>query len=271
MNNKKTNGIYMLSNLNNNKNYVGQTHDLDGREDNYVNDLRPSSNRYNQHLKNSFAKHGPDNFSFNILDADCDDQFDLNTTERYYIWLYDSYKPECGYNKTLGGNAGEATDETRKKISERVNEYWKDPNSRLKASELHKNSYKNPERKINLSEAQKKRFEDPNVRLKQSNGQKKRYEDPNERLKSSEAQKKRFEDPNERVKCGLKGSNHPRSKLDDGIVFYIKREFLTPYKGQLNYLYEFVRSLGYNVKISTLKNIKYGTNWKHINTEVVLW
>ena len=42
---------------------------------------------------------------------------ELKDAETKYINQYESYNPERGYNKTLGGDGGSPTEEVRKKLS----------------------------------------------------------------------------------------------------------------------------------------------------------
>lgn len=88
--------IYKITNIQNNKIYIGQT-------------IRPVQDRFNRHINDAlhniidtrFArairKYGKDNFSLEIIDT-AQSQNKLNDKERYWIQYYNSVKE--GYNET---------------------------------------------------------------------------------------------------------------------------------------------------------------------------
>lgn len=89
-------GIYKITNLINNKVYIGQAEDI--------------YKRYNQHHKyeykyhkyklyQAFIKYGLDNFKIEVVEL-CEPE-EMNEKEIYWIQYYDSFKN--GYNMTLGG------------------------------------------------------------------------------------------------------------------------------------------------------------------------
>ena len=97
--------IYKITNIQNNKIYIGQT-------------IRPVQDRFNRHINDAlhnvidthFArairKYGKENFSLEIIDT-AQSQDELNKKERYWIQYYNSV--EEGYNETdalskCGGN-----------------------------------------------------------------------------------------------------------------------------------------------------------------------
>ena len=91
--------IYKITNLINNKIYIGQT-------------VRKAQSRWNQHIidaenvkdnnyfHNAILKYGKENFALTILEECQNDN--LNEREKYWINYYDSYNH--GYNSTLGGD-----------------------------------------------------------------------------------------------------------------------------------------------------------------------
>lgn len=104
--------IYKVTNLANNKLYIGQTR----------NSLRI---RQLQHLKArshcsalaaAIRKYGPDHFVFEIIET-VDHLETLSTKEIYYIKHFNSLAPN-GYNLTEGGENASHTEESRKKLSE---------------------------------------------------------------------------------------------------------------------------------------------------------
>ena len=97
--------IYKITNIQNNKVYIGQT-------------IRPVKDRFNRHISDAlnniidthFArairKYGKENFQIEIIDT-AQNQNELNEKERYWIQYYNSV--EEGYNETdalskCGGN-----------------------------------------------------------------------------------------------------------------------------------------------------------------------
>ena len=97
--------IYKITNIQNNKVYIGQT-------------IRPVKDRFNRHISDAlnniidthFArairKYGKENFQIEIIDT-AQNQNELNKKERYWIQYYNSV--EEGYNETdalskCGGN-----------------------------------------------------------------------------------------------------------------------------------------------------------------------
>jgi group I intron endonuclease len=104
--------IYLRKNLSNGKCYVGQTKDIERRN----NDWNNLNWRYGGILiERARAKYGADGFSFEILKECGDDE--MNYWEKYYVKLYNSKKP-YGYNSTDGGDSiYEITEETKAKMA----------------------------------------------------------------------------------------------------------------------------------------------------------
>ena len=97
-------GIYKITNLINNKCYIGQSQDIATRfrEHRYL--LR--QNKYgNNKIQNAWNKYGEEAFDFTYEVFDLENAAELNTLEKIYIRKYNSY--ENGYNLTPGGDGGE--------------------------------------------------------------------------------------------------------------------------------------------------------------------
>ena len=107
-------GIYKITNLCNQKVYIGKSIDILKR---WVvhKSLLNENKHYNKHLQNAWNKYGQDSFLFEIIDTDSEDK--LDDLEVYYIDFYNSASQEHGYNKTLGGDGSIPTEETRQKLS----------------------------------------------------------------------------------------------------------------------------------------------------------
>lgn len=91
-------GIYCITNLINNKRYIGQTYNLSYRWRRHLCDLR-HNNHSNNHLQASFNKYGEQSFDYSILEK-CS-LIDLDEKEKYWIKIYNSL--ENGYNQADGG------------------------------------------------------------------------------------------------------------------------------------------------------------------------
>ncbi len=114
--------IYKITNIQNNKVYIGQT-------------IRPVQDRFNRHLNDAlhnvidthFArairKYGKDNFSWEIIDT-ANTQEELTIKERYWIQYCNSVKE--GYNETdavskCGGNTYQSkTEKEMEVIKEKI-------------------------------------------------------------------------------------------------------------------------------------------------------
>ena len=86
--------IYLITNLTNNKKYVGQTTD-------YTRRVYQHKHGSQQLIDKKIQQYGENNFLFEIIDT-ASDQNELNELEKYYICKYNSLVPD-GYNIHAGG------------------------------------------------------------------------------------------------------------------------------------------------------------------------
>ena len=93
-------GIYCITNIDNNKRYVGQTYDLKFRWMRHKSDLR-GNRHHNKHLQAAWNKYGEENFVFDELEHCPIEQ--LDEREIYWIEYFDSQNQEFGYNLADGG------------------------------------------------------------------------------------------------------------------------------------------------------------------------
>ena len=105
--------VYTITNQVNGKVYVGQTVDTKKR---WWEHRGRSSRKGKTHLHRAMRKYGKDRFTFRTIGtAACKESLDVG--ERFFVWLYQSTNPLCGYNMTSGGGAsGRPTDEVREKM-----------------------------------------------------------------------------------------------------------------------------------------------------------
>jgi group I intron endonuclease len=89
-------GIYKITNLINNKVYIGQSKNIYKRW--YME--QHSKTHVNIHLYNSFKKYGIDKFKFEVVY----ETYDLNKWEKFFIFWNQSNI--IGYNMTKGGEGG---------------------------------------------------------------------------------------------------------------------------------------------------------------------
>lgn len=88
-------GIYKITNLINQKIYIGQSTDIESRWE----DHKFYSQKENTAIQAAFKKYGISNFSFEIIE-ECRKE-ELDAKEIYWIAKYDTYNN--GYNLTKGG------------------------------------------------------------------------------------------------------------------------------------------------------------------------
>lgn len=99
--------IYKITNIVNNKVYIGQTiQNVQKRFRRHINDA--VSNKLNTHFCNAVRKYGKENFIIEAID-NAQTQAELNKKEQYYIEKYNSTNSDYGYNESAdrfkcGGN-----------------------------------------------------------------------------------------------------------------------------------------------------------------------
>ena len=97
--------IYKITNIQNNKNYIGQTiRPVEQRFHRHINDAL--NNILDTHFARAIRKYGKENFIIEVIDS-AETQGELNKKEQYWIQYYNSV--EEGYNETdaiskCGGN-----------------------------------------------------------------------------------------------------------------------------------------------------------------------
>jgi group I intron endonuclease len=99
-------GIYKITNINNNKYYIGQV----GKGKNKTFQIRfkehisalKNNKHINKHLQLAWNKYGENNFKFEIVEECSREQ--LNDREKYWIKYLNSNNKDYGYNKTPGGD-----------------------------------------------------------------------------------------------------------------------------------------------------------------------
>lgn len=108
--------IYRITNLLDNKVYIGQTKDPKGRWSRHKSDARLGKKR-NWHLYDAMRKHGIDNFVFEII-AQTKIMAEVDQLETDLIDLYKSSDRDLGYNISAGGQTNKLVSvETREKMS----------------------------------------------------------------------------------------------------------------------------------------------------------
>lgn len=119
---KDTEGIiYKITNLINNKVYIGQT------IHSFIKRYTKHFNIHNEHMIYSMIKYGKENFVVEILEKNKSEK-ELNELEVYYINKYQSNNPKYGYNKTSGGKESyesniRITGEVAQKRSEEIGRF----------------------------------------------------------------------------------------------------------------------------------------------------
>lgn len=111
----KMQGIYKITNVKNEKVYIGKSIDIQRRWIQHRSSLNRNVHR-SGHLQNAWNKYGEDNFIFEIL-CETNSELETNEQEIYYIGLYNSTDENYGYNLRSGGEGGTLNDETKQKIS----------------------------------------------------------------------------------------------------------------------------------------------------------
>lgn len=107
--------LYKITNILNNKVYIGQSNDDKYRWRQHVY-FAKYPEKTGQYIHRTMAKYGIENFIFEVI-ATCQTQENANEVESMLIAQHDSRNKEYGYNLKTGGSYGGHSEETKAKIS----------------------------------------------------------------------------------------------------------------------------------------------------------
>ncbi|MBV4427145.1 GIY-YIG nuclease family protein [Clostridium tyrobutyricum] len=111
----KISGIYKITNLVNNKVYIGQSTDIKQRLCTHKSELKGGYHA-NYHLQRAWNQYGQSNFKFEIL-RECEEKL-LDKMEVQWIRYYNSTNGNFGYNSDTGGHKNKhLSKEHKKKLS----------------------------------------------------------------------------------------------------------------------------------------------------------
>lgn len=101
-------GIYSITNLVNNKKYIGQAVDIESRWKDHIRELKKGTH-HNYPLQNAWNKYGMNNFSFTVL-YECGieelNMLEIEYIEKYKTFMHRQDEDVRGYNLTIGGDMG---------------------------------------------------------------------------------------------------------------------------------------------------------------------
>lgn len=106
--------IYKIVNVLSNKVYIGQTNDPKYR---WSQHKSCAKNEPEQYIHHAMAKHGIENFTFQIIDVALN-HWQADCLEENYIKQCGSLSTENGYNLRPGGRTSPHSDETKQKLRE---------------------------------------------------------------------------------------------------------------------------------------------------------
>jgi len=180
-------GIYCIENTIDGKRYIGASYTIRDRIINHLSYFKRETHP-NLHLLSAVKKYGIKNFKCYVIEY-C--ELDVYDREIYWIALYDTIKPDKGYNMSSGGESGnngmKHSEETKRKMSEA----HKNPSeeTRNKLSKVHKGTHHSDKARKKMSEAQKGRHHSDERRNKNSEAQKGKLLSKETKRKMSEAHK----------------------------------------------------------------------------------
>jgi group I intron endonuclease len=249
-------GIYKITNMVNNKVYIGQSKNIYKRWDEHRHTLNINKHK-NQHLQNAWNINGEDNFMFEILEI-C--EFDLlDNIEKIYINTYHSMDRDYGYNKESGGNRGKTKSiESCLKIGIARKDKYSGENHPLFGKP------RSEETKLKLKIANTGKIMTTETKNKISKGNKNKKHHDKQSLEEKEKNNliRKMEREKNRIKRIYKqGEDHPSAKYTNDKIKEIK-EMLIFYSGNSNIVAEKL-----NINVNTIGDIKNLNSWVNIYPE----
>lgn len=240
----KSGGVYKITNLVNNKVYIGSAKCFQKRAYQHRSSLEKGVHQ-NKHLQAAFNQDGTENFLFEVLEVVDGDKTERTTKEQEYIdqyldnWeqCYNFKKKTVDSDRTVWSNDPE---ETKRKLSEKMSGegnpmYGKlspfcgrthSEDTKQQMREAAKERWEDREYQVRISQANKELWEDEEYRKQRIAGmpeaRKKQWANPAFRksrsTKVSADMKKRWEDPEFRAKMSARSKKRwedfRQSKLD---------------------------------------------------------
>lgn len=128
--------IYRATNIQNGKNYMGQTvtsrwgDDKNPIEERWKEEVREAYARQKRgenlrYIEKAIVKNGPENFEVKEQDV-AYSQKELNEKENYWMREYDTLNPDKGYNVMEVGRGGQLTQQVKEKMSKSHEEKWQE-------------------------------------------------------------------------------------------------------------------------------------------------
>lgn len=109
-------GIYKITNLINNKVYIGSSKNIYNRINRHHKSYLRNNNHWNIHLQNAWNKYGGEKFKFEIIEV-VDNEGSLKSREQYWMDFYKASNREYGYNIAPRADRTIHSDETKRKMS----------------------------------------------------------------------------------------------------------------------------------------------------------
>lgn len=131
-------GIYKITNILDNKVYIGSSNNILNRFAGHKMKLRKNCHE-NNYLQNSWNKYGEENFKFDIIE-ECLKNL-LEQREQYWVNFYQSDKRDFGYNLRIvvGSNIGHVVSKEQRKItSDFMKTIFRTEEWRTRIGEAHK-------------------------------------------------------------------------------------------------------------------------------------
>jgi group I intron endonuclease len=141
--------IYVITNLQNNKQYVGQT--IASLEKRWQRHCWKSTSKNSMPICQAIAKYKKENFKIEILSF-CQSQQEMNERELHYTNTLNTWSPN-GYNLRAGEGRGSMSIETRSKISAANIGQKRSTEVRQNISNAHKGKKLSQEQKDKISKA----------------------------------------------------------------------------------------------------------------------
>lgn len=259
---KRKSGIYKITNMINNKIYIGSAVDFYDRFSHHRKRLRGGYHS-NTHLQRSFDKYGENNFIFEIIEI-VEDKSMLLDREQYWLDYTKCYDRNIGYNIAKNARSPmlgvKLSDEQKKRISEIHKGKSLSDEHKKKMSESQKGIKKSDRQREIMHQASKNYWSNDENKEKQSKRMKSAHKDnPELRNHLINYNKNRIVTEKERQSISerKRGSNHHNAKLDEEKV----REIKIMLRDGIN---RKIIADKFDVSIYVISKIATGYRWGHV-------